>query len=116
MTSIELTNRLIDDVQSAIAIKTMATELQNALILSIDYHLDLIAQLINYDGEQLISHQPGAEINLSHFLEQIVGHKEKIIRKIQHFIEEDPFVTLPDNQSISGELIDQLELLHTAVL
>lgn len=115
MTSLELTDRLISDIEKSIKVVASVSATKNDLIQSIDKHLNLIAQLINLDGEQLISHQAGDQIDLSGFLTDIKEHKEKILLRMEHFIDEDPFVTLPDNQSISGELINQLDLLNHVV-
>lgn len=115
MTGLELTDRLTSDIERSIAIKGTDYTTKDDILQSVDTHLNLIAQLINLDGEQLINHQAGETIDLSRFLADIIAHKEKIILRIEHFINEDPFVTLPDNQSIAGELIAQLNILHTDI-
>jgi len=107
MDSLELTQRLIADMEKIIAVDTTAS--------SVNSHLNLIAQLINLGGEVLIGHEPDTEVDVIRFYEDVVKQQEKISQKIEYFIDEDPFVTMPDNESFAAALIKHLGLLHAAI-
>ena len=107
MDSLALTQRLIADMERIIDVHTTAS--------GVNSHLNLIAQLMNLGGEVLIGHEPDTEVNLIHFYEDVVKNKEKISQKIEYFMDEDPFVTMPDNESFAAALIAHLDSLHAAI-
>ncbi len=114
MTSLTLTDRLISDIEKSIQIREELSPADTQTTAA-DHHLDLIVQLLNLGDEPLIAYEADSKISPVRYFEEMVNNKEKIIRKVQHLIDEDPFVTMPDNQSIFETLLTQLELFHSAV-
>lgn len=114
MNSIELTERLVTDLKNALALRASGEEKETVRLNNLDKHLGLAIQLINFDTRPLLTYSEGVPINLALLLEELTEKKESVIGRVQKFIDEDPFVSLPDNQSLSGELTRQLDLIHTA--
>lgn len=109
MTTLELLERLIDNLQLSIRAKSRARsreQLQSEMTefakdftaklnfsieeswisltcdITLPYELGDLAQYINY-SEQLISYKSGDKVDLQNFLNQVVQEKEKIVAMFQ---------------------------------
>ena len=116
MTSTAYTERLITDIEKVIAIRATADYSASEINHALDHHLALAIQLINLNGESYLSYTDGTAVDLSQLLEEITVGKQRLIRRIQDILEEDPFISLPDNQSLAGELSAQLDLVHATAV
>lgn len=129
MTGVELTERLIKEIERSIALRAAIPQSNNLrittlpredlrtftaalVIVNFDFHLDLIAQCINIRHEELIRRQSEGKVNIAQFLNDVKQNREAISRKIQQILDSDSTIYFPGKKSLSTMLLEQLNWLQ----
>lgn len=143
MKGLELTERLIDDLQKSIRAKNIARsreQLRTAMMtyardsiksdfsieeswisltcdITLSYNLGDLSQFINHD-EQLVSYKSGDKVELQSFLNQVEQNKDKIVATFQKLSDSPNLIAVfgQVQQTLFSYLKQKLDYLHDEAL
>ncbi len=132
MTGIELTTRLIEDIQETANKRTQVSDPFSQIkavgltgesnlkdfitalnVWDADAHLDILSQFINING-RLVDHNKGDTVIISIFQRDISENREAIGKVFQQIIDNKKLVDIDSQEPLSKFLIEQLEWIHQA--
>ena len=132
MTGQELTDRLIDDLNTTIKIRSKVTDpftqirqlgltgkydikdFWSALnVQDFDAHLDILSQFIN-TNERLVDHDKGKKVDIGSFHRDVNANRKKIGEMFQQVIDNKGLVDLISGKPISEFLVQQLDWIHSS--